>query len=66
MHFEYNPDDLLIFGQLGKRHEGLQKLVDALPAIRHKVNHCIYVLGFFFFLDEMMSSEMNSPIFLTL
>lgn len=24
--------------QVGKRHEGLQKLVDALPAIRHKVN----------------------------
>lgn len=24
--------------QVGKRHEGLQKLVDALPAIRHKVS----------------------------
>lgn len=27
----------VIFAQVGKRHEGLQKLVDALPAIRHKV-----------------------------
>ncbi|MEQ2179115.1 hypothetical protein GOODEAATRI_021314 [Goodea atripinnis] len=28
-----------VFLKVGKRHEGLQKLVDALPAIRHKVSH---------------------------
>lgn len=27
--------------QIGKRHEGLQKLVDVLPAVRHKVSSMI-------------------------
>lgn len=31
--------NLICFSQIGKRHEGLQKLVDALPAVRHKVRH---------------------------
>lgn len=29
---------VVLLVQVGKRHEGLQKLVDALPAIRHKVS----------------------------
>uniref|UniRef100_A0A8C6LYZ2 Carbonic anhydrase Va n=1 Tax=Nothobranchius furzeri TaxID=105023 RepID=A0A8C6LYZ2_NOTFU len=33
---KFNPDYCLIPVQVGKRHEGLQKLVDALPTIRHK------------------------------